>query len=61
MKLIVTIEPGWFHGVREVEVALDGEGYEDYTKEELEREMAEIAEDVFNNEVSYGWEVVEGD
>ena len=61
MKLRVTIEPGWFHGVREVEVELDAEAYEDYTPEELERDMAEIAEDVFNNEVSYGWEVVQND
>ena len=58
MKLIVRIEPAWFHGVREVEVDLDPEDFEGYTEAELEREMAEIAEDMVNNEVSWGWEVV---
>lgn len=57
MKLVVNIEPGWFHGVRKVEVDLDPDDYADYTPEELERDMAQIAEDVFANEVSYGWEV----
>jgi hypothetical protein len=56
--LVVTIEPGWFHGVREVEVAL-GDDYDDYEPEELETAMAEIAEDIFNNEVSYGWHIVD--
>lgn len=58
MKLVVTIEPGWFHGVHEVEVEL-GDDYEDYSPQELETAMAEIAEDTFNNEVSYGWHTVD--
>lgn len=59
MKLVVNIEPAWFHGVRTVEVDLDPEEFEGYTPDEMERAMGEIAQDVFNNEVSYGWEVVD--
>jgi hypothetical protein len=58
MKLVVTIEPGWFYEVRTVELKLDPEGYADYTGDEIDRDMAELAEDIFNDEVSYGWEVV---
>jgi hypothetical protein len=58
MKLVVTIEPGWQHGAHEVEVEL-GDDYEDYDAKELESVMAEIAEDTFNNEVSYGWHTVD--
>jgi hypothetical protein len=59
MKLLVRIEPGWFHGVREVVIDLDPEDVEDYTPEELEKNMSEIAQDAFNNEVSYGWELID--
>jgi Zn finger protein HypA/HybF involved in hydrogenase expression len=58
MKLVVNIEPGWFHGVHQVEVEL-GDDYEDYDPEELETCMAEIAEDTFNENISYGWHVVD--
>lgn len=57
MKLVVNIEPGWMHGVHKVEVEL-GDDYEDYSPEELEACMAEIAEDTFNEQISYGWHVV---
>ena len=58
MKLVVSIEPGWEHGVHKVEVELDTADYEDYTDAELEPIMAELAEDTFNQEISYGWHVV---
>jgi hypothetical protein len=58
MKLVVTIEPGWVYGSHEVVIKLDPEDVEDYSTEEIENNMAEIAQDVFNNEVSYGWELV---
>jgi hypothetical protein len=58
MKLVVSIEPGWVHGTHKVAVDL-GDDYDDYEPEELETAMAEIAEDTFNNEVSYGWHTVE--
>jgi hypothetical protein len=58
MKLVVSIEPGWFHGVHEVEVEL-GDDYDDYDSKELEGVMAEIAEDTFNENVSYGWHTVD--
>jgi hypothetical protein len=57
MKLRVTIEPSWFHGVRTVDIDL-GTDYDDWEDDELETAMAELAEDVFNNEVSYGWETI---
>ena len=58
MKLVVMIEPEWEYRVHKVEVELDSADFADYTAEELEPLMAELAEDVFNSEVSYGWEVV---
>jgi hypothetical protein len=58
MKLVVSIELAWQHGTHDVEIELDSADYEDYTSEELEPIMAEIAEDAVNNEVSYGWRVV---
>jgi hypothetical protein len=58
MKLIVRIEPNWFYGPHEVVVDLDPEDIEGYTPDEIENNMAEIAQDVFNNAVSYGYELV---
>jgi hypothetical protein len=65
MKLVVTIDPAWSRGVHEVEVELDPSDY-DYLDMEnpedktyFDRCMMEIAEDTFNEEVYYGWEVVE--
>lgn len=65
MKLRVNIEPGWFHGVHTVDVDLSDEDYgyldmnDPQDKTYFNNSMEEIAQDIFNNEVSWGWEVVE--
>jgi len=64
MKLRVTIDPGWFHGVRVVEVDLDPTDYEGYdltNPDDQESALFEIAQDLFNNEVSWGYEVIQDD
>lgn len=61
MKLVVDIEPGWFHGTRTVEVELDPADYEGYDMtdpDDQEACLLEMATDLFNNEVSWGWHVV---
>ena len=65
MKLLVRIEPSWFHGVHEVEVDIDPNEFEgidlDDPREKLwfDNQMHEIATDAFNEAVSWGWEVIE--
>lgn len=61
MKLVVTIEPNWTHDNRVVEWELDPKDYEGYDLTDLDDQeacLSEIAEDFFNNEVTWGWHVV---